>query len=445
MVAGIVFGLLSLAFFLGMLRYAPRPILPPLIIFTVFYVITSALGATALAFPDIRDFWALMFPGLDQSWLDFGDRPGYWFIIWGPLFITTLVAARSYRWLRKPALACARVMRARIDVLPAAIVGFGLSVYCLVNLSQHGFLGITLLSGEQTGLYTLNIKLRADMFHVLGAFHFAAIYTGIPAIAFVAFHQAVRRRSWDWGVLFIALTLALCFLYISTLTKSNILIYGLETAVAAHTLGLLRLRGAAVAAAAGTLVLTVLSSLLSGTSPFDVLLTGYNIIFREASDVPFYLGVFPQQVPFVGIDLGLGGFGIGPTIATNEVVSNFMWPRDTWVQGAAPAAAHVMAYAEGGYWWSAVTMGVVGIWIGFTGALRAAARNPVTFSGFIGAVAVCYYMSQANVVGAFNVSYGYRWWLGTLLVLMALQRLLESALGTQREVIKWTNASQSDV
>src|SRR5262249_58938877 len=98
-----------------------------------------------------------------------------------------------------------------------------------------------------------------------------------------------------------------------------------------------------------------------------------------------------------------------------------------YVQGAAPAAAHVMAYAEGGFVWSMVTMVLVGVWIAFTGALRRAASNPVVFSGYIGAVAVCYYLSQVNLVGALNVSYGYRWWLAALILLLLVQRFLAGA------------------
>ena len=40
----------------------------------------------------------------------------------------------------------------------------------------------------------------------------------------------------------------------------------------------------------------------------------------------------------------------------------------------------------------------------------------------------CYYLSQADFVGAFNVAYGYRWWLVSLLLLLAVQRVLELAL-----------------
>ena len=57
-------------------------------------------------------------------------------------------------------------------------------------------------------------------------------------------------------------------------------------------------------------------------------------------------------------------------------------------------------------------------------------KGPV-FSAFIGSVTTCYYLSQCDLVGAFNVAYGYRWWLGALLVLIAAQRALQMALRGQ--------------
>jgi hypothetical protein len=142
------------------------------------------------------------------------------------------------------------------------------------------------------------------------------------------------------------------------------------------------------------------------------------------------MAIFPHQVPFSGIDLGLGRFGIGPQITTNLIVSNFMFPHDTWVQGAVPAAAQISAYAQGGYSWSFVTMLIVGVWIAGCGQLGRIARNPLVFSAFIGSIVTCYYLSQADLVGAFNVAYGYKWWLAGLLLLIGVQRILELALRT---------------
>ena len=137
---------------------------------------------------------------------------------------------------------------------------------------------------------------------------------------------------------------------------------------------------------------------------------------------------FRSRFPFVGIDLGLQSLGIGPTLPTNQIISNFMFPHATWVQGAAPAAAQVMAYAQGGYPWAFVTMILVGLWIAVAGQLKRCIRNPLQFSAFIGSVTTCYYLSQGDFLGAFNVDYGYKWWLGALLLLVGVQRTLRLAL-----------------
>jgi len=428
MLAGAIWSVLSLASVVLILRYAPAPLWIPLVVFVVFYVLTTAIGASVLAVPLIRDLWAATYPTMDSKWISPGDSAGYWLMVWGPLPLTGAAALLLYPYARKPATVVARLLGQRVDLLAATLVATAMCVYCWTNLGVHGYLGVSLLNSDLIGLYRENILLRTEMFTSLGTLHFAAVYMGIPAIAILAYCNAVRSRTPGWWLLFVVLALNLFLLYSATLTKANVLVFGIQVVIAAQILGVVGARGLLLAAVSGVLVLTVLSALLSGIGALDLALTGYNIIFREASDVPFYLAVFPAQLPFIGIDLGLGAFGLGPTVASNFEVANFMYPHETWVQGAAPAAAHVMAYGQAGYPWALVTMVLMGLWIAFTGQLRRWVGNPVVFSAFIGAVTTCYYLTQVDFVGAFNVSYGYKWWLAALLLLLAVQRMLSVAL-----------------
>jgi hypothetical protein len=426
LLAGIICAVVALGCARYLLRRAPAPLRTPLGVFIVFYVLTTCIGATILAVPLIRDLWAATYPTMDSKWITPGDSWGYWFMVWGPVPVTGAAALWFYPLMRKPATLARRWLGSRVDVLTATIVGAAMCVFCFVNLSLHGYSGVSLFTSE--GFYRENIALRVEMFDRLGTAHFAAIYMGIPAVAILALCNAVRSGKPSWWLLFAALSVALVLLYAATLTKANVLIYGIEVVVAAQILGIMRLRGLITAVVGGILVLTASSALLAGGDSLDLAIAGYNIIFREASDVPFYLAVFPAQLPFVGIDLGLGAFGIGPTVPSNQMVANFMYPHETWTQGAAPAAAHVMAYAQAGYPWSFVTMVLVGAWIAVAGQMRRWVRNPVAFSAFIGAVTACYYLSQGDLVGAFNVSYGYKWWIAALLLLIGTQRVLELAL-----------------
>ncbi|HET9330296.1 MAG TPA: hypothetical protein VFO23_07200 [Steroidobacteraceae bacterium] len=431
MLTGCICGVVALVWAALLVRRAAAPLQTPLVVFIVFYVLTTAIGATVLAVPLVRDLWTATYPTMDTAWITPGDSWGYWFLVWGPLPVIALAADWCYPRLRMPVLFVARLAQRQVDALPVVLVGAAMCGYCFVNLAAHGYLGVSLLNSELIGRYRENIQLREEMYTVLGAVHYACIYMGIPALAIVALCNTVRRRGLHWALLFAALSAALVVLYAATLTKSNILIYGIGVVVAAYTLGVIRLRGLLIAALGGTVLLTGLSALLSGSSPLDFAITGYNLLFREASDVPFYLAVFPEQLPFVGIDLGLGQFGIGPTVPSNQVVANFMFPHETWAQGAAPAAAPVMAYAQAGYPWAFATMLAMGVWVSVTGQLRRCGHNPIVFSAFIGAVTSCYYLSQGDFVGAFNVAYGYKWWLGALLLLLGAQRLLRAALQPQ--------------
>jgi hypothetical protein len=434
--AGLLCTVAALSCAVLLIRRAPAPLKTPLLVFVLFYVLTTAIGATVLSVPLIRDLWIATYPTMDTKWITPGDSWGYWFMVWGPMPITSFAAIRLYPYMRTPVTVAARLIGRRVGALAATIVGMFMCAYCFVNLARYGYLGVSLLNSQLIGVYRENIALRAEMFGTLGNLHFALIYMGIPAVAILAFSNAVRRRGWHWGLLFVALSGALIVLYAATLTKANILIFGIEVVVAGQVLGLMRLRGLLVSVLAGTGVLVLLNTLLAGSSPLDFAITGYNILFREASDVPFYLAVFPAQLPFVGIDLGLGGFGIGPTVPTNQMVANFMFPHETWVQGAAPAAAQVMAYAQGGYPWAFVTMILMGWWIAVAGQMRRWLRNPVTFSAFIGSVTTCYYLSQGDFIGAFNVSYGYKWWIGALLLTLGTQRILELALRGQAPALQ---------
>ncbi len=426
MLAGTICATAALLCAAYLLRRAPVPLRAPLGVFLTFYVLTTCIGATILAVPLIRDLWAATYPTMDSKWITPGDSWGYWFMVWGPVLVTSAAALWFYPFMREPAMVIRHWLGRRVDVLTATLVGAVMCVFCFVNLSLHGYSSVGLFASE--GFYRENIALRVEMFDSLGTLHFAAIYMGIPAIAILALCNAARTRKPSWWSLFAALSAALVLLYAATLTKANVLIYGIETVVAAQILGIMRLRGLISAVVGGVLVLTVSNALLAGGDALDLAISGYNIIFREASDVPFYLAVFPAQLPFVGIDLGLGAFGIGPSVPSNQMVANFMYPHETWAQGAAPAAAHVMAYAQAGYPWSFVTMLLMGAWIAVAGQMRRLVRNPVVFSAFIGAVTACYYLSQGDLVGTFNVSYGYKWWIAALLLLIATQRLLELAL-----------------
>ncbi len=425
-------GLLLLMFGSGLAvattTLGPKALRAPVGLFNGMYILTIAIGATILTFPGVKEFWTVIYPTMDDKWLTGSGAYGYWFLVWGPMLVTNLSAVIFYPGLRRAGVQFARLINIRVDIFPAACAGFSMAIYCFANLALRGYSSVSVFSGKSIGIYRENILLRVEMFNSLGTLHFACIYMGIPAIAMVALYNFSRRRSPAWLTLFVVLSGILVFMYSATLTKSNVLIYGLEVTIGAGLLGLIGFRGMILAATLGILTLSILMSLLAGNDPLDLALAGLNLIFREASGVPFYLGIYPDQVPFTGIDLGLRQFGVGPEVSANLTVANYMSPESTWVQSSAAIAAHIASYAQGGFAWSFVTMVAAGAWIAFAGQIKRITHGAVVFSAFMGAMTTCYYLTQADFVGAFTVAYGYKWWIAALLLLIGIQTLMQRAI-----------------
>lgn len=417
----IILGILSVAATLHGFANAPLHLRIPLAVFNGFYLLTSVIGAVLVTNPDFQFLWSVAAGGADVDWLLPGDTASYWIIVLAPFIVVNLLAPMLYPRMRPLAIFAARNLGFQVSLPSVALVGVLLVAYCTFNLAQHGYLGVGLLSSENVGFYRENIQLRAAMAQELGNAHFGIVYMALPAVCITALVRAVQTRSASWWLLCGLLCLGAVYMYMTTLTKSNLLIFLIGLGVAIYTLGMIRIKGVAIAAALALLLLSVQEALLAGTGLLELLATLSNVVMRLSSAVPFYVEVFPQQEPFVGIDYGLGWFGIGPEVAPNLVVFNYMFPSITWVQGAAPAAAHVSAYAQAGLWFSLLTLVFVAVFIAFFGMLGNVARSALARAAFVGGGVMCYYATQTDFVGTLNHSYGYKWWLFGLVSVAAVE------------------------
>lgn len=404
-----------------------RGLRPLLVVFNGFYILTSVIGASLIADDDVFALWRLIFPSMDAGWVDPGGDWLYWIVVLGPLVVTNTAAICLAPWLGSVVERAASRIHSDPAFMPCAIVAIATVGYCVVNLALHGYLGVGLFDSDLAGAYRANIQMRAEMMATLGDMHYGLVYMGIPAICVVALQKAVETRAARWWMLFAGVSGALVLLYLSTLTKGNLLVFGVALVLAAYMLRIVALRGLVLAGLAGILLLAAQEALLSGGSAFALARTMADVIFRISSGIPFYLGIFPEQHQYVGIDLGLGFLGIGPRQAANLIVADRMFPMDTWVQGAVPAPAHVVAYAQGGLLWSLATMLLVGAMIAAFAGLGRGQRNAFLGSAYIGTCLTCYNATQTDAVGVFLHSYGLRWWAAGLAAILVTQKLLEWA------------------
>lgn len=407
---------------------APAALRMPLVTFNALYALTTVVGAWAVTNETVRLLWLFTLPGLDADWLSPGGSARYWIVLLGPFFVVNIVALSAARFLAPTGRRLAAWADADPSLVTCVLTVVLFCGYCVANLAANGYLSTSLLDADSMGAYRENIQARTQMASTLGQLHFGLLYMAIPAVVIVMLHRAMTTRSIQWWIATLMAAAALTLLFFTTLTKSNVLIFGLAVVMALAALGRIRARGILLAVLGGVLLLTALEFLLSGGSPWAILRTVWNLFFRLASGFPFYMELFPGQLDYLGIDLGLARFGIGPDAAANIVVYNYMFPDDTWVQGAAPAPSHVVAYAQGGLAWSLATMVLVGLWCAVAAALGAAAKSSVGFSLYIGACVGVYYATQTELVGVFDHSYGYKWWVGSVAVLMMLEWFFSRAL-----------------
>lgn len=377
----------------------------PLAVFVTAYVVTSGIGAALIGLfgPEV----------LPVTWgMDFTDvrelKPTYWLLVYLPLLVAPLVAAKLSQ-ASQPQLPVAESAAAQ-ELSPLAILvplaffcGF-----CAYKLQTSGYgadvANVQNLSGDFHAL----MELRGDMMSSLGGPFFGFIYTSMPALCHCALYQAAkRRRVVDWVVFALALAATAIF-SLAVVQKTLILLLLLFTALAATELRLLSGRLFLLAGFAGVGVLGALQLFVFQGDSWTALDSVALIIFRLSSSFPYYVNLYPDVLPYSGIDLGLNVIGIGDVPRDQFDVFARAYP-DVTIEGAAPAAAHLRAYSQAGLAWSLVTAAFIGLMLYLVAKTRARVRGPLSFAFHIQLLVLMYYLTQTSATEIFSSSYGLIW------------------------------------
>jgi hypothetical protein len=132
-----------------------------------------------------------------------------------------------------------------------------------------------------------------------------------------------------------------------------------------------------------------------------------NLAFRMAIAFPYYVEMFEDPAERCGVEDNRVPFLPKQTCFPASKVFSAMYPDITYVQGQAPAAAHISALAEYGVWFSFLVMIGCGLAIGIAAQL-ARLCEPTLSAGMIAAAAVlAYNLTQVPFVGALSYSQGY--------------------------------------
>src|SRR5262249_34278693 len=114
------------------------------------------------------------------------------------------------------------------------------------------------------------------------------------------------------------------------------------------------------------------------------------LTFRMAMAFPYYVEIFEDPAERCGVQDNRIPFLPKQTCFPASKIFSAMYPDITYVQGQAPAAAHISALAEFGLWFSFIVMMGCGLVIGIATQL-ARLCEPILSAGMIAAAAVFSY------------------------------------------------------
>jgi hypothetical protein len=457
-----------------------QPSAIPIVTYLCAYFGTSVLGAAVLLTPFGQAQAKIFLPDFDPARMQTFGSALYLTMLFAPLL---LVPAFALVGLRASDRAMRRLPQFKITDPSTGMLYALMAIFagwCFYKLAAAGHLYPDLLF-DRSKLCTDRITRRVELFTQLRYVFYAFAYAALPLVSMMFLVKGIRdRNSADligFGLSFIAIFYFYASIYMKApfLTYFLILLVGLLVAGQRWWKALVLIGAlAAVAFAASSMALdctdyrdvartleTPLSTTpaspvgtpppatakspvaasptpktapdFAATSPTPkeptpafaifagTLPIARNLVFRMAIAFPYYVEMFADATERCGID----GNRI-PLIPKQKCfpankVFSAMYPAVTYVQGQAPAAAHVSAVAELGPWFSLLVVIVSGVAIGMASGF-ARFCEPVLSAGMIAAASVfAYNLTQVPFVGALTYSQGFVVFLFPVALILATQ------------------------
>ncbi len=415
------FAALSLLVWYFVWKWADKSAWLPLIFYCGFYFVTTLVGATLIGLSDGKCLEPLAW-GLDFQVLRDVNNVRYWCLLFMPMIITPmLVIALSRSRIIENAV---RHTTSRLNAIPSQL-GF-LTVYCmwagycLGKLYITGQIGTIFKWQSHRGDYVSMILQRTEMAGMLGSVFFGLIYITLPMLSFYALYCAVREGGMAWKLIFVFSAFTTSVISLSLMQKGPVLLFFVFIGIGLVELKVIRPRSLAFVGAGLIFLLTILQRFMSDNWSYEQ--TFNLIVFRMAHSYPYYLNIYPDMLPFFGVDLGLHLIGMGEIASDNNVVFDYMYPAVDWVQGAAPGPAHVRAYGQGGMLFALMTLMLIGLGIKMAGVLRRYIAGPLSFSLYMASLVCLYFLTQTSAREALLSCYGICWSMPGILPIWLLSK-----------------------
>ncbi len=419
----ISFLLVSLIILKLVWRYCEKAIRIPYSVYCGLYLITTVIGATLFAIvgPEVLLLGDM---SINISVLHAADVQ-YWIILYAPLMLPgLLIVMFNRRNLNNEQFGCVlNEFPQNVDYIAYVYVLIFLSGYCLLDIYNNGLMSNLSFYFADKGDYADFMEMRFRTFDRIGSTSLGFIYMALPTLSHVALYAALAKKEIAWRALFIVTFLITCFLSLTTMEKSILIVYIMSLAIGLVLLEKIKVMHLVILGAGYFMLLTLWQSYI--VDDWNYLLTIAHVVFRMGSNFPFYMQLYPETEPFTGVDLmsiltGLSSY----EHSESKIVSAAMNP-DTWFEGNATAPAHAVAYVEGGVYYSLLTVAAIGICIMLIASLKKYINGPLVYALYISCILYLYYLTQVSVQGALWQCYGIKWSLLPIASLIICTKIIQ--------------------
>ena len=447
-----------------------QPAFWPVIVYICAYTSTTVIGAVGVLTPYGLEQAKIFLPDFAPDRMQTFGSALYLAVLFGPLLLvpaSAMIGLRAGDVLLRgfPQFKIADPETRTLDALMAIFVG-----WCVYKLAATGYL-IPDVMLDQTKTCTDRITRRVELLAELHYTFYAFAYAALPFVSVMFLVKGIRDRKAADLMGFVVSFVVIFYLYATIYMKSPFAIYFLILLVGLLAAGfrwwkVLTIIGclAAVTLVASHIAIgctgyggaslptqqpsAAPARSLPGTSPraapapslslpnplpptelqlstrAQLIPIVRNLVFRMALSFPYYMEIFKDPTERCGIEDNRIPLLPKQTCFPASKVFSAMYPSLTYVQGQAPASAHVSAVAELGPWFAFIVMIAAGLAIGITSQLTRLC-GPVLRIGIIAAVSVfAYNLTQVPFVGALTYSQGFIVFLFAVALMVASRRVL---------------------
>jgi hypothetical protein len=453
-----------------------QPAVLPVITYLCAYIGTSVLGAVVLLTEFGQTQAKIFLPSFEPAQMQTFGSTLYLAVLLAPLvvvpafaFIGLRAGDRAVRYLPQ-----FKIADPSTGMLYALMVVF--SGWCFYKVVTTGY-PIPELLFDRTKGCDARIVRRIELFTQFRYVFYAFVYSALPVVSTLFLVKAIRgRRAADFIGFGISFVLIFYF-YASIYMKSPFLVYFLTLLIGLLAAGVRWWKAIVIFGCLAIVVFVASYMILDCTDYREVIAierqerqeqqerqerkttTGLpgvrgvrvpsegaasmphskivatvlpmarSLAFRMAMAFPYYVEIFEDPTERCGIEDNRIPLLPRQTCFPASKIFSVMYPDITYVQGQAPAAAHISALAEFGPWFSFLVMIGCGLVLGIA-AQFVRLCEPILGAGMIAATAVfAYQLTQVPFVGALSYGQGYIAFLLPVILIAAIPLLSRAILG----------------